>query len=89
MFKEEILNATEIFTNYGCTEVKPYSLVNNHGYTFKYNEVSYDIRFWRNCYGVELNYWDVSVDGNSDATKVDENKTDIEEIKKLFNEKCR
>ena len=37
------------------TNIKHYTLVNNSGYTFEYKGVKFDLRHWRNCYGVEMN----------------------------------
>ena len=39
----------------GVTNIKHYLLVNNEGYTFEYRGFKFDLRHWRNCYGVEMN----------------------------------
>lgn len=80
MTKQEIMEAVEIFIDYGCTNIKAYSLVNNYGYTFDYMGKHYDARFWANCYGVALNRWEIDGSNNNEALK---------EIENLLNEKCR
>ena len=39
----------------GVTNIKHYLLVNNEGYTFEYRGFKFDLRHWRNCYGVAMN----------------------------------
>lgn len=82
-------NAMQIFNEYGCKDISTYSLVNNYGFKFTYNNVTYDLRYWRNCYGVELNYWDASAESNADNNLVKQNKSIIKEIVTKFNAKCR
>lgn len=50
----------EVLAANGATDIKLYSLVNNHGYTFALGGKHYDARFWANCYGTALNRWEVS-----------------------------
>lgn len=52
----------------GCSDVKEYCLVNNFGYTFNLDGSRYDLRYWANCYGCELNYW--SLDCKSGKPKI-------------------
>ena len=40
-------------------DVEEYSLINNWGFSFNHNGVFYDLRYWANCYGVALNYFDL------------------------------
>lgn len=40
----------------GILNVKPYTLVNNWGWTFEKNGKHYDLRRWVNCYGVDLGW---------------------------------
>ena len=50
----------EILEKYGATEIERYCLISNYGYRFKIDGIKYDIRFWANCYGAELNRWEIS-----------------------------
>ena len=43
----------------GATNIEFYMLVNNDGYTFELEGVRFDLRHWRNVYGVETDFWDV------------------------------
>lgn len=43
----------------GVTNIKHYLLVNNDGYAFEYRGFKFDLRHWRNCYGVETNFYSV------------------------------
>jgi len=84
MRMQEIADAIELFIDYGCTDVKSYTLVNNYGYTFKYDGVDYDARFWANCYGVAVNEWEI----HSSQVNAKEIPAMIE-LEKALNEKCR
>ena len=44
----------------GATNIKFYMLVNNDGFTFEIGGVKFDLRHWRNVYGVETDFWDVN-----------------------------
>lgn len=48
--------------NIGCTDIRPYTLVNNYGYRFSKGGVGYDLRYWENCYGVYGGGWRVDPD---------------------------
>lgn len=50
---------TERLEKYGATEIEGYCLISNHGYRFKINGIKYDLRFWANCYGAEINKWEI------------------------------
>lgn len=43
----------------GATNIEPYDLINNWGYTFEIKDKKYDARFWANCYGTPLNIWQI------------------------------
>lgn len=62
----------------GFEIVDDYSLVNNYGYKIKLNNTEYDLRHWKNIYGIEVDYW--SVDNKSKASEEDRKK--IEELEK-------
>jgi hypothetical protein len=55
--------------NAGCTDIKPYTLVSNYGYTFSKGGVGYDLRYWENCYGVYGGGWHIDSIGNNYATR--------------------
>ncbi len=44
----------------GCENVRPYTLINNYGFTFTKNGTKYDLRHWQNVYGAEVDFWDIS-----------------------------
>lgn len=48
-----------IIKKYGGTDIEPYCLVNNTGYTFILNGIKLDARHWRNVYGAECNFFDI------------------------------
>ena len=77
IFESDI--AKEILSEYGCTNIQPYTLVNNSGLTFDYNEQHYDARHWRNVYGVSTNYWSI-VGKKHDKI--------LDRIEKDLNDKC-
>ena len=52
----------------GVTDVNSYMLVSNYGYTFKKNGHKYDIRYWANCYGCQLDEWRIRKCDNDDTT---------------------
>ena len=62
----------------GFEEVKWYGLINNDGYTFKKNDIKYDLRHWVNCFGAEVNFWSLSgwVDGSRENVKLDKSSFD-------------
>ena len=43
----------------GAENIEGYMLINNYGYTFDLKGNRYDARFWANCYGAALDYWEV------------------------------
>ena len=49
----------EILKKYGATDIKRYTLINNYGYNFSIDGIGYDIRFWANCYGADVNKWQI------------------------------
>lgn len=53
------LNKEQELKNAGCENVDSYMLVNNYGYTFTKGDVKYDLRHWLNCYGEDVDYWDL------------------------------
>ena len=56
----------------GATNIEFYMLVNNDGFTFEYKGKRYDLRHWRNVYGVECDFWDCScLDRYEDTTNVE------------------
>lgn len=44
----------------GASNIKFYMLVNNDGYRFEYKGIKFDLRHWRNVYGVETNFYSIS-----------------------------
>ena len=80
MFEKE----REVILNNNFEIVKEYSLVNNYGYIVKVNNNEYDLRHWRNIYGAEINYWEIS---GKVASEEDKNK--LIELQKEMNEYCR
>ena len=48
---------------YGATDIEPYNLISNYGYTFNLDGVKCDIRYWANCYGCALNSWQLMSGG--------------------------
>lgn len=55
-----ILNDINKLAKIGCTDIEPYTLVNNYGYKFSKGGVVYDLRYWENCYGVYGGGWSVN-----------------------------
>lgn len=47
----------KVFELIGATDVEPYTLISNWGYTFKIGDEKYDMRFWENEYGFSPNEW--------------------------------
>ena len=41
----------------GAENIEPYTLISNYGFTFYIGEIKFDVRFWANNYGFELNEW--------------------------------
>ena len=80
---DELKKAKEIIENNGGVIVKDYTLINNYGVTFELNEIPYDARHWINCYGCEVNYYEVHkfIDYKND----DKNRKVIEKIKDELN----
>lgn len=52
-----------ILKEYGATDIEPYTLISNYGYTFKLDSIECDIRYWANCYGCALNSWQLMSGG--------------------------
>lgn len=77
----------KVLEGFGATEIESYNLVNNYGYRFTINGNRYDIRFWANCYGVEVNKWFIHP-----CTQLEDGKYAYmdkelkEKIEKAFNE---
>lgn len=65
---KKVLSNVEKLQNIGCTDVKSYALVSNHGYTFSKGGVKYDLRYWENCYGVYGGGWHLTSVGDNCAT---------------------
>lgn len=57
--EENSMTYEEILKKYGASDIERYSLISNYGYTFYIGENKYDIRFWANCYGAEINKWQI------------------------------
>lgn len=51
--------ALDVLKDFGATDFKSYSLINNWGYTFKINGIKFDARFWENMYGFSPMKWGV------------------------------
>ena len=76
----------QILEKYGATEIERYSLINNYGYRFKIDGIKYDIRFWANCYGAELNVWRIhSQTQGEDGTYIQMPKELAKKIEAEFN----
>lgn len=76
--------AKEILAKYNCTDIEPYSLVSNSGVTFILDNVKYDARHWRNVYGADVNYWDITaVEGSTVKSDI------LDAIKNELNSICR
>lgn len=60
-FIEKLKKQKEQLQNAGAENIKGYTLVNNSGYTFNKNGIYYDLRHWINCYGVEVDYYELSI----------------------------
>ena len=54
-----LFNEMQELKKIGCTDVKPYTLVSNYGFTFSRGGVTYDLRYWGSCYGVYGGGWSV------------------------------
>ena len=59
----------EILKKHGAEEIKYYSLISNYGYTFSIRGNKFDIRFWANCYGAEINRWSIHSCGDVQMPK--------------------
>ena len=73
----------DILLKYNCTNLNRYSLVNNNGWTFDLNGNNYDVRHWKNIYGVQVNYW--KIDTSADDINIDI----LNRIVKDLNENCK
>ena len=60
MYKEREI---AILQEYGATDIEPYTLISNYGYTFSLDGIECDIRYWANCYGCALNSWQLMSGG--------------------------
>ena len=60
MYKEREI---AILQEYGATDIEPYTLISNYGYTFNLDGFECDIRYWANCYGCALNSWQLMSSG--------------------------
>ena len=69
----------------GAKKIEFYVLVNNDGFTFEYEGKRYDLRHWRNVYGVECDFWDCT---NVDDYKRynGENRSFMQYVKNRANE---
>lgn len=57
---EKLKKEKEIILKKGIEITDEYNLVSNYGYKIKLNNQEYDLRHWKNCYGVEVDYWEVN-----------------------------
>ena len=80
--QEQSQKEMDIIKKYGGSNIKTYTLVNNDGYTFELDNCKCDARHWRNCYGAEMNSFDVTATG--DVTE--DIRTKINNIQKELNE---
>lgn len=78
---ERINNQIAALEAAGAQEVKPYTLINNEGYTFTKDGIKYDLRHWLNIYGAEVDFW--SVGGNRTEKEAGTFEDAIEIIKEL------
>ena len=79
---EKALKAIE-----GVTNVKPYYLINNWGWTFEKGGKHYDLRRWVNCYGADLGYQVFGTKAEEDThsfTPVERPEWAIEQIDKMI-----
>ena len=76
---------SDILKKHNCTNIKPYNLVNNSGCTFELNGIEFDARHWKNVYGTNVDYWDISI--TKDITE--ESKAVLQQIKQELNDNCR
>lgn len=76
----------ERLQKYGAEEIKGYTLINNYGYTFKIDGIKYDIRFWANCYGAEINRWQIHPCTEGEGGMIMMPKELREKIEAEFNE---
>lgn len=74
MTTNEIYNALQAIK--GVEDVKPYTLINNYGWTFTKNGKHYDLRRWVNCYGADLG-WQVF------GTKAEEDTHGFDHVEKV------
>ena len=71
-------------TKYNCTNIETYALGSNSGITFVLDNVKYDARHWRNVYGADVNYWDITaVEGSTVKSDI------LDAIKNELNSICR
>ena len=54
------MNFVQRLKDIGCENVQGYTLISNYGYAFTKNGIRYDLRYWANCYGMDLDYWSIS-----------------------------
>lgn len=77
----------EIIQKYGATDIEDYTLVNNDGFTCTLGGARFDARHWRNVYGVDVNYYDIT---GGDALPKDDSAENvwiaIEAMEKELNE---
>lgn len=57
-----------------------YNLVSNYGFKIKLNNQEYDLRHWKNCYGAEVNYWEVS----PKCRASEEDRIKLEELEEIM-----
>ena len=46
--------------NVGCKNVQYYSLINNYGFRFTFENTKYDLRHWLNVYGASVDFWSLT-----------------------------
>lgn len=82
------MDRNKILKKHGATDIERYCLISNFGSRFKLNGISYDARFWANCYGAYIGMWQIHLGKNENADKetIDSNVKIIKKIQAELNE---
>lgn len=68
----------EVIIKHGGNIIDEYVLINNDGYIFELEGNKYDCRHWRNVYGVEVNYYDITfIKGDNEYDDNIQDKIDL------------
>lgn len=73
-----------ILKKHGAQEIRYYSLINNSGYVFTLDGSRYDLRHWRNIYGVEVDHYNYVTTKDASEETSKKLRAILEEIKEAI-----